>query len=125
MDLEWVTIFNQNLEGFWKVFPAPIPNPSELILKISYDVDWDVWEEHSQWHKSYGRIRLVYDEFNLLVSPSESFYPKIEEEVRVIKLSSNLPVLKIGVRKYSFNRTATLGDQTLLPWGVEISSLLV
>jgi hypothetical protein len=122
MTLEWVEIFNQSLEGFWKVFPAPIPNPSELILRVSYDVDWDEWEQHSRWNKSFGRLRLVYDEFNLLVSPSEAFYPKIEEEVRILKLSTNLPTFKIGVRRYSYNGDS-LVNENLLPWGVQISYL--
>lgn len=119
---EWIEMFNQSLEGFWKVFTVPTPNPPELILKISYDYNVDDWEESNKYYKSFARLRIVYDDYNLIVSPSEAIYPKIEEEIRIIKLNPHLPALKLGVRKYSYVGDTFL-NQTILPLGLQISRL--
>lgn len=122
MSQNWVKIFDQSIEQFWKVF-TPLPAiDGDIILKIGYDVDWDEWEEHGSWYKSHGRLRAVYDTYNLLVSPSQSIYPKIEEEVRVIRTHPQLPIMKLSVFKVPY-RHQKLINLDLLNWGVEIFQL--
>lgn len=120
--LDWEEIYDGPLPGFWQQRRISIAYPNDLILRFEFDTDWDNWEQHSRWYKSYIRFRVTHDEYGLVVSPSQAIYPKVEQEIRTIFLGPDIPVFHLQFKQYVYNGKITW-ERDLLPLNLNIKQV--
>jgi hypothetical protein len=106
----------------WQILPITQSLP--LILRFTFLVDWDRWENYPVY-RSYARARFYYDELRENVSPSFPLYPKQQSEIRKMTgLVSELPTKKIGVMQYSYSRNKFINTD-LIPWQLKIEKFVL